>query len=92
MKRTGTIAAIAAAITIAGTAAACGGAATAQTPVQRCTTADQNMVNAGLINQSTASIRAYGTPADVKLLNAALKACNSLTPAQARQAAKAVTP
>jgi hypothetical protein len=72
---------------------ACGGtsAPAAQTPVQRCTTAYQAYVNAGLNGQSAASIRAYGSANDVKILNAAHKACDPLTPAQAKKAAAGLT-
>jgi hypothetical protein len=68
------------------------------TAVQKCTAAMQVMVNDGLIGPngltggSAATIRADGTPAQVAALNAAMKACDSLTAAQAKQAAAGLSP
>jgi hypothetical protein len=68
------------------------------TPVQKCTAGLQAMVNNGLLGPdgltggSAAAIRANGTAADVAMLNTAQKACNPLSPAQARQAGRAVNP
>lgn len=87
------LAASAAVLAAAGMLAACGGSTPkALTPVQKCTAAFQAYVNDGLQGKSARDIRAYGTPRDIAIMNAAHKACNALTPAQARKAAQAVTP
>ena len=68
------------------------GGSSHQTAVQKCTGAYQAFVNAGLNGQTPAAIRQHGTTADVQLLNAAQKACDTLTPAQARSAAAGLYP
>ena len=84
------IAVCAVVIVAAATATALGGKP--QTAVQRCTSAYQALVSAGLYGDKPGEVRQDGTAADVRMLDAAQKACDRLTPAQARQAARAVTP
>ena len=85
-------------VVLAAVVAGCGGKSTPLTPVQKCTAGLQAMVNNGLLGPdgltggSAAAIRANGTAADVAMLDTAQKACNPLSPAQARQAGRAVNP
>jgi hypothetical protein len=85
-------------VVLAAVVAGCGGSSRPLTPVQKCTAGLQAMVNNGLLGPdgltggSAAAIRANGTAADVAMLDTAQKACNPLSPAQARQAGRAVNP
>jgi hypothetical protein len=76
----------------AATLTACGGSSHAPlTPIQKCTAAFQAYVDDGLNGTPAKQIRAYGTPRDIAIMNAAHKACNALSPAQAKRAAEKVT-
>jgi hypothetical protein len=67
-----------------------GGGSKPLTAVQRCTAAYTAYVNDGLNGTPDARIRASGSASDVRILDAARKACSPLTAAQARQAAAGV--
>jgi hypothetical protein len=78
---------LAAAVALSG----CGGGGHL-TATQQCTADYQVLVTDGLYGDSPAEVRADGTSAQVQAYDTAMRVCDSLTPAQAKQAALAVHP